>query len=144
MLTRVRYRSTALDSPETGPEMNTQTLALILVSVALSSSAQILLKLGMSTPAMGTALASGDPRVLALGVAMSPWVIAGLSCHAAAAAVWLLVLARVDVSMAYPFIGLGFVSVMLIGRLLFGDELGVTRVAGTLMVVAGVVLIARS
>jgi multidrug transporter EmrE-like cation transporter len=60
------------------------------------------------------------------------------------AGVWLFVLARVDVSLAYPFVGLGFILTMLLGWGMRGEILSVHRVAGTALIVAGVVLLARS
>jgi multidrug transporter EmrE-like cation transporter len=60
------------------------------------------------------------------------------------AGVWLFVLARVDVSLAYPFVGLGFILTMLLGWLIRGEILSVNRVAGTALIVMGVVLLARS
>jgi len=58
--------------------------------------------------------------------------------------VWLLVLARVPVSQAYPFVGLGFVLVMLLGWALQGDVISPARLLGTLLISVGVVLVARS
>ena len=59
------------------------------------------------------------------------------------AAIWLLVLARVEVSFAYPFVGIGFIVTMVLGWWLMGDSIGLQRLAGTLLITAGVVLIAR-
>jgi multidrug transporter EmrE-like cation transporter len=50
----------------------------------------------------------------------------------------------VQVSLAYPFVGLGFVLTMLLGWAIHGDSLSVARVAGTLIISLGVVILARS
>ena len=71
-------------------------------------------------------------------------MILGLGIYFASAAVWLLVLARVDVSLAYPFVGLGFVVTMLLAWAVHGEVLSTGRIAGTLMICAGVVVLARS
>ena len=39
----------------------------------------------------------------------SPWVLGGLTCFGLSAVVWLLVLARMNLSQAYPCVALGFV-----------------------------------
>ena len=80
----------------------------------------------------------------AWGVARSGFVIAGLAMYGLGALLWLLVLARIDVSAAYPFVGLGFVMTMMLGWLLLGESLQPTRVAGTLLIALGVVLVART
>ena len=67
----------------------------------------------------------------------------GLVCYALGAALWLQVLARWDVSKAYPLVGLGFVLTLLIG-LLLGEAVSWRRVLGVLMICVGVVLVAKT
>ncbi len=120
------------------------TLLLILVSVAMSAVAQVLLKTGMSNQVIGQSLTQEHWTTSAVLVGTSPWVLGGLFLYFMSAAVWLLVLARVQLSFAYPFVGLGFVLTMFLGWWLMGENVGPQRVAGTLLIAVGVVLIARN
>lgn len=124
--------------------MNRSTLLLILANVAMTSLAQIVLKAGMSAPDVVRALAGGLRLPALVTVFLHPWVIIGLALYAGAAVVWLLVLAKVDVSLAYPFVGLGFVVTMVLAWTFMGETVSATRIAGTLLIVAGVVVLARS
>jgi len=125
--------------------MNPGTLGLILASVGLSALAQITLKHGVTPPPASSGDLAGPGTIASfLGTMGNGYVLLGLAMYGAGALVWLLVLARLDVSVAYPFVGLGFVVTMLLGWLLFGEPLGPARIVGTLMVVAGVMLIART
>lgn len=124
--------------------MNRSTLLLILANVAMTSLAQIVLKAGMSAPEVVRALAGGVRLSAMVTVFLHPWVVIGLVLYAGAAVVWLLVLARVDVSLAYPFVGLGFVVTMVLAWAFMGEALNATRIAGTLLIAAGVVVLARS
>jgi drug/metabolite transporter (DMT)-like permease len=119
-------------------------LSKIVFSVALSSCAQLLLKAGMSRPSVQHGIADGMGWAGAQAIAGSPMVWLGLGLYFAGALVWLLVLARVPVSQAYPFVGLGFVFVMLLGWALQGDVISPARLLGTLLISVGVVLVARS
>jgi multidrug transporter EmrE-like cation transporter len=119
-------------------------LLLIFVSVVMSSLAQIALKAGLKQPGVVEALAEASAWAAAQVVASSPMVWVGLGIYGVSTIVWLLVLARVDVSLAYPFVGLGFVLTMLLGWLVHGEVLTPTRVGGTLLIVAGVVVLGRS
>jgi multidrug transporter EmrE-like cation transporter len=115
---------------------------LILFSVALSAGAQIVLKLGMSSPAVQAAL-NGGTRMEALASIASSWgVVVGLAMYGLGAMVWLLVLARIDVSKAYPFVGLGFLMTMALGYFLLAEPVTATRLLGTVLVAAGVYLVA--
>lgn len=125
--------------------MTKASLLLICASVLLSAVAQIVLKAGMSTPAVMRAMTPSDRwGVIAAAISSSPLVWVGLAVYFASAVVWLLVLARTQVSLAYPFVGLGFVVTMLLGWLLHGDDLSLPRVTGTLLIAAGAVLVGRS
>lgn len=124
-------------------ELNKVLLGLIAVSVVLSSLAQLALKAGMISPPVAGSLAGGFRWAAVASIAASPLVWLGLGAYFASAAVWLLVLARVEVSFAYPFVSLGFVLTMVLGWLVFNDTLTPARIAGTLLIAAGVVVLAR-
>jgi hypothetical protein len=109
--------------------MDRSTFTAVMISVLLGAFAQIILKAGMSAPATVNALSKGTTWSFVQSTASSPLVWIGLACYGGAALVWLIVLARVEVSLAYPLVGLGFVVTMILG--------------GTLLIAAGVALISR-
>src|SRR5688572_27522120 len=116
--------------------MNLQTLSLILLAVTMSAVAQILFKIGLAGPA---------PAASSLiGALLTPAVAGGLALYGAGTLVWLTALSRVEVSQAYPFVGLGFVLTAVFGHYLFGDNLSLHRVGGVLLVIVGIVVIART
>ena len=114
--------------------MSLTLLLLILCSVLLSSIAQIVLKTGMSNPQVLSAVQSGFGLPMFTAICTNFFVIAGLTLYFMSAAVWLLVLARVDVSFAYPFVGLGFVVTMLLAFFINGEVLTSAKVIGTLCI----------
>jgi len=119
-------------------------LGLILGSVALSAIAQLFLKLGMSSVVVQQALGQGHPLQAVWVVATNLQVVAGLCLYALGAVLWLLVLARVDLSFAYPFVGIGFIFTMVLGWWVLGETVDSARLAGTLLVVVGVWLVSSS
>lgn len=121
--------------------MTPHLFALILLSVSLSALAQLALKAGTGAAAAARpATVAGELGLLA----QSPMVYFGLALYGLGAGVWLFVLARAPLSLAYPFVGLGFILTMLAGVLAFQEELSAARLAGTLLIAAGCVLVARS
>ena len=111
---------------------------LIFASVGLNAAAQLLLRLGMRTglPAGWTGIG------LLLDVALRPGVVGGLACYAISLVLWLLVLSRTEASFAYPFLGVGFVIVALASFLLLGESFTLRKVTGTLIIAAGVAVMA--
>lgn len=123
--------------------MDRTAFPLILVSVILSAAAQVALKAGMISPAIqqsvGAAVATRIVTILT-----NPMVLLGLFFYGASAAVWLLVLQKIPVSTAYPFVALGIVLTAIAGRLVFNDPFSGAKIAGTLLIVGGVVVLARA
>ena len=119
--------------------MNSWQFMLIAVSVALSALAQVLFKFGMQrVTSDGTALNAVTQII------KNPAVVGGFVAYGVSAGVWLFVLKKTDLSVAYPFVSLGFILTMLAGWLLFSEPVGSLRIFGTILVCIGVVLIAAS
>lgn len=79
---------------------------------------------------------------MALAVLGSPGVWLGLVVYGLSAVLWLFVLARVDLSVAYSFVSLGFLLVMALGAILFGEPITWMKVLGTMLVALGIWLVA--
>ena len=124
--------------------MTWSVFTMILFSVSCSAIAQILLKYGMANPAMQQALAGGDSLHIARSIASDLPIIGGFFLYGLGAVIWLFVLARLDVSVAYPFVALGFILTMALGCLVFGEVLTVRKIMGTLIVATGIYLVATT
>jgi multidrug transporter EmrE-like cation transporter len=124
--------------------MTVKLFFLTITCVTLSALSQMVMKIGMSSPQIQSALSNGPGLGTAWNVATNLYVLLGLSMYVFGAGLWLLVLSKVDVSMAYPFVGIGFVMTMLLGWGVLNENLGTERIIGTLLIVAGVVLVSRS
>jgi drug/metabolite transporter (DMT)-like permease len=121
--------------------MRGMTLLLALVSVSMSAVAQVLFKWGMSAPSVREA---GSTPEMVRAVALSPGVVGGLGLYGLGTVLWLAVLSRVELSQAYPFVGLSFVLTAIFGVLLFNDVMPASRIVGIAAIVAGVYLVGRS
>ncbi|MBT78781.1 MAG: small multi-drug resistant family protein [Alteromonadaceae bacterium] len=123
--------------------MSINSLLLILLSVSLSVAAQILLKLGMSNSVIKDAFDVSTINGV-ISILLNLHILGGLFAYVASAAVWLGVLSQIDVSKAYPFVGLGFIGTMLLGFIILNEPLNFNKLAGTFFVVLGVVLLSKS
>lgn len=85
-----------------------------------------------------------DKVVFLLQQFQNPWVLSGLAAAFIATLAWMAAMTRFQLNYAYPFMSLAFVIVMLFGVAFLGESLSFGKVAGTLMVVAGLVVIARA
>jgi len=128
-----------------GDDMSAITLALIVFSITLSAFAQIAMKSGMSSEPVQQALVGGSTAFqIACQVSKSGYVVLGIGLYGLGAISWLLVLAKLDVSIAYPFVAIGFILTMVLSFVFFGEPLNTLKVVGTLLVVVGVIIVAQS
>lgn len=123
--------------------MSKSVFVLVMLSVLISSLAQIVLKAGMGSVSVAEASQAGLGWGMVRTIALNPAVLAGLTLYFSSALVWLLVLAKVEVSLAYPFVGLGFIFTMVMARMVHGEALTMTRVAGTILIALGVLVLAK-
>ena len=126
--------------------MNLITFGMILAGVLLNAGAQLLLKAG--TRAIGVIGASGAGGFAlaqtALNVALQPFIVAGLLCYVLSVGIWIVALSRVDVSVAYPMLSIGYVVNAVAAWWLFGEALTPMRLAGITVILIGVVLVSRT
>jgi multidrug transporter EmrE-like cation transporter len=98
----------------------------------------------MVTPVIQAELAGQNGISGLIAIVFSWRILLGLFVYFSSAVVWLLVLSKIDVSLAYPFVGLGFILTAILGWLIRGEELSLTRILGTALIISGVFLVARS
>lgn len=123
--------------------MSLNTFLLILTGVMLNAGAQLLLKAGVSPLGPLNPGLAELPATLWRVAAQWP-ILAGLACYVVSVGVWIIGLSRVDVSIAYPLLSLGYVVNALLAWWLFGEVLNATRWGGIVLILAGVWLISRS
>jgi len=123
--------------------MNATSLALLMTGVLLNAGAQLLLKAG--TNSVGVFEFSRD-NIVPVGwkLATEPHIIGGLTCYVISVVVWIMALSRVEVSIAYPMLSIGYVVNAIAAYLLFGEAVGVQRLVGIGIIVVGVYVVARS
>jgi multidrug transporter EmrE-like cation transporter len=123
--------------------MNLLSFSLVLTGVLLNAGAQLLLKAG--TNAVGHFAFSRD-NILPVGwqLATEPHILGGLTCYVISVVVWILALSRVEVSIAYPMLSIGYVVNALAAWWLFGEAVSLTRLVGIGVIIVGVYIVARS
>jgi multidrug transporter EmrE-like cation transporter len=119
------------------------SFALILAGVLLNAAAQLLLKAG--TNAVGHfEFSAGNLVPVGLRLALEPHIVSGVACYVVSLVVWIMALSRVEVSVAYPMLSIGYVVNAVAAWYLFGESVTALRAAGIGFIVVGVFLVARS
>ena len=109
--------------------MNAGTLSCALLGAVLASLGQVSFKWG----------AAGR---LALAEFANPWIMLGLLLYLAGTLAWIRALATVPLTVLYPFTALTYVMVNLLAVVLLGESLSLRGVAGSALVLLGLLLVA--
>jgi drug/metabolite transporter (DMT)-like permease len=119
-------------------------IALILASVVLAATAQLLLKVGMNrVGAIGTADLD-EPLATALRVLRQPTIWAGIVAFGLSGVIWLVVLSRTALSFAYPFASLTFVLILVFEWALLNEPFFALRWGGVAFIIMGLILVSRT
>lgn len=81
---------------------------------------------------------------LVLKVFLTPALLTGVLLYILSSFFWLIGLSQVELSYAYPFVGLAYVLVVLFSWLFLKESVTLIRWAGVMLIVAGVFLVSRT
>ncbi len=118
-------------------------IPLILFTVLTNFASQVMLKKGMTKIDKFEVSLSGFMSS-ATGIIFNGYVILGLLVMVISMTSHLVVLSRVEISYAYPFLGLSFVLITLWGYFVLGESVDLWRVSGVLLICAGVAVVAQT
>lgn len=120
------------------------SVALLITSVGFAVIGQLTLKYAMDRVGrIGTAQVSQPLKTVARA-AKVPSLWAGLTLFAISALFWLVVLSRVDLSLAYPFVGLSYVVVVAFSKFFLNENVPGLRWLGVVIVAVGIALVGLS
>jgi len=111
--------------------------ALLALVVVLTSVGQVLQKFVVDRHAAGL-----EGHALVMRLSRTPELWLAIACLGVAMLFWLRVLHSMEVSKAFPFLGLGQVAVLLSARCFFHEHIALRRWVGALLIFAGIILVA--
>jgi multidrug transporter EmrE-like cation transporter len=117
-------------------------LIFIISSVLLNAFAQILLKAGMKQ--FGIIELKNNIIHTSVSIALNPYIITGFISYGVSIILWLWVLSKVDVSLAYPFQALGYIVVTILAWLIFQEDITLTRIIALIFISIGLIILAFS
>ncbi|OLT61158.1 EamA family transporter [Moorena bouillonii] len=118
--------------------MTLAEFSLFLMSVLTSAIGQFLLKTGAEK--LDKVNASNWLDQI-FSIPKTPEIIAGLSCYGLGALAYILLLTRVNLSVAGPSVSLTYVFSVLMGYFFFKETIPVSRGVGLGLIICGVMLV---
>ena len=113
---------------------------LLALDVVMVVAGQFLIKFGVRS--VGQFGSMGTAQFLK-GCATNAYIISGVGLYAISAVVWLALLSRVELSVAYPALSAGYILVVLVAWAFLGEPMTVWKLLGVLLIAGGVWLVNR-
>jgi uncharacterized membrane protein len=121
-----------------------KVILLILFSELWGTAGQIFYKIGLrdiETPSLR------DHRSY-IGflkkVALTPAIWAGLGFRVGGLIIWLMVLAQANLSFAFPMDSMYYILTMVAARIFLSEKIDRLKLAGTILVISGIIIVAIS
>ena len=108
--------------------MTPSPVVILMTSTVCAALGQVLFKIGARN-------AQTLPEFL------NRWILLGLFAYGIGTVLWIFVLARMPITVAYPFTALTFALVYLAGIFLFGEAITARTLVGVALVLGGLFLI---
>ena len=113
------------------------------ISVIITAYGQLVVKWRVSKRGHLPATLDGKAHFF-LNLLSDPWVLSAMATTFIAALCWMAALSKLDLSRAYPFSAVSFLSVLLFSGLFLSEGISPGKVAGVLIVVTGLIIGVRS
>jgi len=109
------------------------------LAIILNAAANIMMKVGMVN-------IGKQPSMAKLGIkaATSPIIIGGIFCFVGALGLYMFILQKMNLSIAYPIMtSLGYMIVVFVSWFFLKEQLHSTQVIGFLLIIGGVWMVAN-
>jgi multidrug transporter EmrE-like cation transporter len=110
---------------------------LLFVCILLGVIGQLALKRGINA----VAPRFSDPLPLILHSLLNPLVILGFALYGIASVLWILVLSKLPLSIAYPAISVGYVLILLFSWFYLNEPLTINRIVAVALISIGFIML---
>ncbi len=120
-----------------------QTYLILFIAVITAVISQLLFKKGVGSLNL-TNISIAHALELIVSILKNPYIVTGLFFYGISFVIWLVVLSRMKLSVAYPITSMNFVFVLFASYYLFGEKISITQLGGISLIIIGVIALAKT
>lgn len=116
------------------------TVLLILLDAVLAQMGQLFLKLGIEEIKLVLETLGPEPSTLMQAeiAVQEVFIWVGLVFYGLSVALWLVILSREDLVVAFPLLTIGYVIALFTAKLVLDEDVTIYRIIGTLVICLGI------
>ena len=84
-----------------------------------------------------------DKFIFVLKILIDPFIFSACLLTLTGGLLWIATMTKMEISYAYPFTMLGFIAVLVLSVLLFGESMNIYKIIGCSIIVIGVLITSR-
>jgi len=111
-------------------------ILLTILNSLLMVSGQILWKIGVSNKVI-----HNFPGLISLF--LNPFILTGIGIYVCATGLWIYILNKGELSFVYPIQSTAFIFAVIAGTLIFKENLTLSKIIGTTVIILGVIILTR-
>ena len=111
----------------------------ILITILLTVYGQLIVKWQVSL-AGAFPTANGEKVIFLAKLLINPWVISSMAAALLAGVAWMAAMTKLNLSYAYPFMGLTFILVLILSGVCFHEPMNWQKTVGVLLIMSGIAL----
>ncbi len=115
----------------------------VAISVLVTAYGQLIVKWRVSKRGHLPATLQGKWHFF-LSLLTDPWVLSAMATTLVAALCWMAALSKLELSKAYPFSAVSFMTVLIFSGLFLDESITLGKAAGLAIVIAGLIIGVRS
>lgn len=119
-----------------------QSLVFLGLGVMTQTASLLLQKFALTRMALN-AWESGNFVTNFMALAFNPLIIISVIGSFVSLGLWLVAISKMEISVAYPMVSVGYVITMIAGYYLFGEPITPVKALGMVLIVAGVFCLSR-
>ena len=116
----------------------------IFLSIFFAVCSQLIIKWKMSAFSIdGIGNSILDKFMFAFTMLLNPYIMLSIIFTLLSGLSWMIAMTKFEISYAYPFTILGFIAVMILSHFLFGENLNLYKIIGTIFIIIGILIISK-
>ena len=117
-------------------------ITYVLISVIFNVFGQYSMKVGMNK--YGEVTFDNNLILTIFKIFTLPNVILGLLLYMISTFFWLVALSKLDLSIAYPTLSVGYILIMFLSIFLLNETINIYKIFGTLFIILGIFLLFKT
>jgi len=115
----------------------------IFLSIFFAVCSQLIIKWKMSAFSFTINEGIVDKFAFAFSMLLNPYIMLSIIFTLLSGLSWMIAMTKFDISYAYPFTILGFITVMILSHFFFNENLNIYKVIGTSVIILGIFIVSK-